>query len=254
MEIGLQTFTLHQLLRKPADFDKYFAMLAAMGVKNLELAVDYLPLPFTVQTAKMINEAAKKNSLQIRSCQIKYATSSENTANTIAYMKELGAEILVNSAIDLKLLNRGEEGLLKYCGLLEELQAGLGDIVLAHHNHHFEFLRVGGGNALAFMAEHTPLSFALDTYWCQKGGGNVLALLDSLRGRAPVLHLRDFGITRRGLLTGGKDCEIGRGNIPFEAILKKAEEAGARFGMIEQKTKTPMESIQASVNALGALK
>jgi len=252
MELGLQTFTLHKLLRKRGDLDKYFAQLSAMGIKNLELAVDYLPLSFSVETAKLVNAAAQQHSLQVRSCQIKYATSSADISNTIAYMQALGAEILVNSTIDLKLLNQGEQGLLQCCEMLEDLRARLApaEITLAHHNHHYEFLRVGEMNALSFMSKHTCLDFALDTYWVQKGGGNVIILLDELKGRVPVMHLRDFTITKRGFVTGGTNCEIGQGNIPFGAVLKAANAAGVRYGMVEQKTKAPMESIKISFNAL----
>jgi len=252
MELGLQTFTLHKLLRKPGDFDRYFARLAGMGIKNLELAVDYLPMAFSLDGAQLIHAAAQKHGLRIRSCQIKYAASSKDIANTTAFMQALGAEILVNSTIDLKLLNQGEKGLKNYCEMLEALRAKLAPagIALAHHNHHYEFLRIGDGNALSFLAKNTSIDFALDTYWCQKGGGSAPALLDDLKGRVPVMHLRDFAITKRGLLTGGTDCEIGRGNISFGAILKAAEAAGVRYGMVEQKTKTPMESIALSWNFL----
>jgi len=255
MELGLQTFTLHTLLRKPEDFDRRFAELAAMNLRNLELAVDYLPFDFSVASAKVIAGAAQKHGLNIRSCQIKYATSANDIPLTIAYMQELGAETVTNSTIDLKLLHQGEEGLLRYCDMLEQLRLALAPagIALAHHNHHYEFLRVGNGSALAFLAAHTKVDFALDTYWCQKGGGNVLTLLEDLQDRVPVMHLRDFTITKRGLVTGGIDCEIGRGNIPFKAILKAAQAAGVRYGMIEQKTKTPMESIKTSWNSLGAI-
>jgi len=255
MELGLQTFTLHKILRKPEEFDQQFAALAAMNLRNLELAVDYLPLDFSVKSAKIIADAANKHGLKIRSCQIKYATSAADIPATISYMQELGAEIVVNSTIDLKLLHQGEEGLLRYCEMLEQLRIALAPagIALAHHNHHYEFLRVGDCNALSFLAAHTDVDFALDTFWCQKGGGNVLTLLEELRGRVPVLHLRDFTITKRGLVTGGVNCEIGRGNIPFPAILNAAQTAGVRYGMIEQKTKTPMESIGISWNNLRAI-
>ena len=255
MELGLQTFTLHTLLRKPEDFDRRFAELAAMNLRNLELAVDYLPLDFSEKSAQQIADAAKKHGLRIHSCQIKYATSAADIPATIAYMQALGADIITNSTIDLKLLHQGEEGLLRYCEMLEQLRASLaaGGITLAHHNHHYEFLRVGNGNALAFLAAHSQVDFALDTFWCQKGGGNVLTLLDDLRGRVPVMHLRDFTITKRGLVSGGVNCEIGRGNIPFRAILKAAQAAGVQYGMIEQKTKTPMESIGISWNSLSAI-
>jgi len=120
--------------------------------------------------------------------------------------------------------------------------AGGNGIALAHHNHHFEFRRVGGQIALLFMAEHSTADFALDTYWTQRAGGDILALLETLKGRVPLLHLRDC--------LGKKDCEIGRGSIGFRDVLRAAETAGVQYGMIEQKTKTPLESLAISLKNL----
>jgi len=155
MDIGLQTFTCRRLLHTPDAFDQAFSQLSGMGLRNLELAVDYLPFPFTVETAKMIRAAAERHGLRVRSCQIRYGTSSADIPATIAYMRELGAQILVNSVIDLKLLYMGS--LPRYCEMLDELADKLGDITLAHHNHHYEFKRVGDTSALLFMAANSSI-------------------------------------------------------------------------------------------------
>jgi len=243
MEIGLQTFTIRELLT-PENLNKTFAQIAGMGIHNLELAVDYLPMPFTLETAATVRAAADQNGLQVRSCQIKYPTSSKDIPLTIAYMQALGAQILTNSVIDLKLLALGKPGLRRYCDKLDSLKEQLAPagIALAHHNHHFEFKRVGGQSALLFMAGHSSINFALDTYWTQRAGGDIIALLEALRGRVILMHLRDFA--------GKADCEIGRGNIPFKKILSMAEQAGVRYGMIEQRTKTPIESVEISLQGV----
>jgi len=243
MEIGLQTFTIRKLLT-PNLLDETLAQIAALGIKTLELAVDYLPMPFTLETAKTVRAAADRQGLRVRSCQIKYPTSSKDIPLTIAYMQGLDARILTNSAIDLKLLMRGRAGLLRYCEMLGRLQERLAPagIALAHHNHHFEFRRVGGQIALLFLAAHSSVDFALDTYWTRRAGGDIPALLDALQGRVPLLHLRDCA--------GRADCEIGRGNIDFGEVLRAAEAAGVQYGMIEQKTKTPLESVAISLQNL----
>jgi len=243
IEIGLQTFTIREIIT-PEKLNGTFAQIAGMGIENLELAVDYLPMPFTLDTAKTVSAAAKENGLHIRSCQIKYPTSSKDIPLTIAYMQELGAQILTNSVIDIKLLALGRPGLRRYCEKLERLKEHLAPagIALAHHNHHFEFKRVGGQSALLFMAEHSSIDFALDTYWTRRAGGDIIALLEALKGRVPLMHLRDFA--------GKADCEIGRGDIPFKEVLSAAEQAGVMYGMIEQKTKTPIESVKFSLRAL----
>ncbi|MCL2300296.1 MAG: sugar phosphate isomerase/epimerase [Firmicutes bacterium] len=243
MEIGLQTFTIRKLLT-PDTLDGAFAQIAALGVENLELAVDYLPMPFTLESAKKVRAAADRQGLRVRSCQIKYPTSSKDVPLTVAYMQALGASVLTNSVIDLKLLARGRAGLLRYCEMLDRLQERLAPagVALAHHNHHFEFRRVGGQTALLFLAAHSQVGFALDTYWTRRAGGDIPGLLGALSGRVPLLHLRGC--------TGKKDCEIGRGSIDFAEVLRAAEAAGARYGMIEQKTKTPLESVKISLGGI----
>ena len=77
---------------------------------------------------------------------------------------------------------------------------------------------------MAFMTEHSSVDFALDTYWTRRAGGDILDLLEALKGRVILMHLRDFA--------GKADCEIGRGSIPFKEILGAAEQAGVRYGMI----------------------
>jgi len=243
MQIGLQTFTIRELLT-PDTLGNAFAQVAALGIHNLELAVDYLPMPFTLDTAETVRAAADQHGLRVISCQIKYPTSSADVPFTIAYMHELGAQILTNSVIDLKLLALGRPGLLRYCEKLDRLKEQLAPagIALAHHNHHFEFKRVGGQIALLYMAENSSLDFVLDTYWTQRAGGDILALLEALKGRLPLMHLRDFA--------GKADCEIGRGSIPFGDVLYAAQAAGVQCGMIEQKTKTPLESVKTSLQGV----
>jgi sugar phosphate isomerase/epimerase len=256
MQIGLQTFTIRELLTSE-KLDSTFEKIAALGIQNLELAVDYLPMPFALKTAEAVRSSADKQGLKIRSCQIKYPTSSKDIPLTIAYMQALGAQLLTNSVIDLKLLALGRFGLLRYCDKLDRLKARLASagIALAHHNHHFEFKRVGGQYALLFMAEHSSIDFVLDTYWTRRAGGDIPALLDALSGRVPAMHLRDFANhpTNPAGSAGTPskaDCEIGHGDINFAAVLRAAEAAGVQYGMIEQKTKTPIESVKLSMRGI----
>ncbi|MCL2024115.1 MAG: sugar phosphate isomerase/epimerase [Oscillospiraceae bacterium] len=252
MQIGLQTFTVRKLMKTPGLLERTFAKLSQLGVVNLELAVDYLSFPFNTGTAKLVAKAARENGIAVRSCQIKYSTAAKDVPATAAFMGELGAEFVVNSLIDLKLLHKGEAGLGKYCSMLNVLGERLAKdgIRLAHHNHHYEFIRVGDKNALEYLAQNSDVLFALDTYWIQRGGGNILTLLEELRGRVPILHLRDYAMTKSTLLGAGRDCEIGRGSIPFKAVLKTAEICGVQYGMIEQNTKTPLTSIEVSLGGI----
>ena len=271
MKIGLQTFTVRRLMRTSKNIDKTFLALAEMGIENLEIAVDYLNFPFTESTARMLDETARRNGLKIASCQIKYKTASADPAKTAEWMRQLGAKTVVNSVIDVNLFMggtgfisgqsaMGQDGILRYCEQLNELAAQLKPygIDLAHHNHHYEFMRcdytLNGGIVLDLMIKRFEGGFVFDTYWCQKGGGNVIELLGRLKGRVPVMHLHDFVVDPFGLLTGGKDAAVGEGAIPFGAVLNAAEAAGVEYGMIEQKTRRPLECVGKSVKTLNQLR
>ena len=243
-------------MKNEKEIDKTFSLISGFGVKHIELAVDYLKMPFTAKTAELIANAAKAHGIETVSCQIRYNTAAKDTGLTAEFMHILGARFISNSVIDLSALRKGKEGVLRYCEQLNSLYEKLKrqDILLSHHTHHYEFLKFDGKTVLELMRENFSGLFTVDTYWCQKGGGNILTLLQDFRGRVPILHLRDYKLKPMGLIFGGgTDCEAGKGNLPFRQILQQAKSAGVELGVIEQSTKTPIESIRSSAEHLFSL-
>ncbi len=252
MELGLQTFTVREVMKSPAQCEQTFRTLAALGIHTVELAVDYIKFPFTAASAEMLSDIFTRCGIRVASCQIKYKTASADIGLTAEFMHILGAAYITNSVIDLKLLTGGADAVRRYCGNLNTLKQQLEPhaLQLGHHNHHYEFLKYEGKSVLQIMAQEFAGDFVLDSYWTQKGGGNVLTLLEELAGRVKIMHLRDFRIEPFGLFSGGKDAEIGNGNLPFRQILQKAAQCGVLYGMVEQKSKTPLDSVKTSWSAL----
>lgn len=107
---------------------------------------------------------------------------------------------------------------------------------LAYHNHHQEFRRVRGRLILDEIYERVPpqhLRAELDTYWVQYGGGDPVAWCRKLKGRMPLLHMKDFAINDRNEITY---AEVGSGNLDFPAIIRAAEESGCEWFIVEQDT------------------
>ncbi len=260
MEYGLQTFTVRALMKSESELDALFLKLGEFGINFIELAADYIKFPFKSETANMLRRICDKNGIKIASAQIKYKTVADDYDNCGECMNILGAKIVTNSVIELGILKSGDtekgmDAVLRYCETLnthnEELKKR--GLTLAHHNHHYEFLKFGNKNVLEILAENYAGMFALDTFWCQKGGGNVLTLLEKLSGRVPLMHLRDFKVEPFNLFSGGKDSEVGKGNIPFREIIEKAKQTGVEYGMIEQNTKTPLESVEYSAKTVSGI-
>jgi len=126
---------------------------------------------------------------------------------------------------------------------------------LSYHNHALEFVRFGKATVLDYIYESTNPDYVkaeLDTYWVQLGGGDSVAWLNKVKGRAPLLHLKDYGVTPDQKATY---MEIGRGNLDWKAILAAAKKAGTKWLIVEQDTcpGDPFDSIKISYNYLAGL-
>ncbi|MFW6303849.1 MAG: sugar phosphate isomerase/epimerase family protein, partial [Candidatus Sumerlaeota bacterium] len=68
---------------------------------------------------------------------------------------------------------------------------------MVYHNHDLEFQRFDGRVALEVIYENTDPEYLLgepDTYWIQNGGACVVDWMEKLKGRMPVLHMKDYGM------------------------------------------------------------
>ena len=69
--------------------------------------------------------------------------------------------------------------------------------VLCYHNHQIEFRRLSGKPILEILFEETDPRYLLgepDTYWVQNGGGDPVAWCNRLKGRLPILHMKDYTV------------------------------------------------------------
>ncbi len=108
--------------------------------------------------------------------------------------------------------------------------------VLTYHNHHMEFRKLEGATILDRIYDRTNPAWVQgepDTYWVQYGGGDPAAWCRKLKGRLPLIHLKDFMITEKNEIAF---AEVGSGNLDFPSIIKAAEESGCRWFIVEQDT------------------
>ncbi|MFP4379009.1 MAG: sugar phosphate isomerase/epimerase family protein [Candidatus Sumerlaeia bacterium] len=122
--------------------------------------------------------------------------------------------------------------------------AGLG---LAYHNHDIEFVKVGDKVALEFIYDNTDPKNLLgepDTYWIQHGGGDPVTWCEKLKGRLPILHMKDYA------MKGKKEpmmTSIGSGNLDWKRICAAAEASGCEWYVVEHDGGT-FESLESSFN------
>ena len=122
-----------------------------------------------------------------------------------------------------------------------------------YHNHSREFALLEGKTIMErFVEGFDPanISFVLDTYWVQNGGGDVRWWIEKLAGRIDILHLKDMAIT-----PGSNDSfytEIGNGNLNWDGILATAEATGVKHYVVEEDRcpGDPFDSLKMSADFL----
>ncbi|HEY8666392.1 MAG TPA: sugar phosphate isomerase/epimerase [Tepidisphaeraceae bacterium] len=157
-----------------------------------------------------------------------------------------------------------------------------GGVTFGYHNHSFELEKFGGKTGLEILyAESDPQAFTaeIDTYWIQHGGGDPATWIRTLKGRVPLVHLKDMVVgedrwsaERVVKATGESDesfakrreealsakpimAEVGEGNLNWREILAACREAGVVWYIVEQDIcqRDPFESLSISLGNLKAM-
>jgi sugar phosphate isomerase/epimerase len=106
--------------------------------------------------------------------------------------------------------------------------------VLAYHNHELEFTRIRNRTVMEILlAESDPryLQVELDVHWAQAGGVSPEGWCRKLKGRLPVIHLKDYAVTpdRKRVF-----AEVGSGNLNWPEIIRDADASGCSWFVVEQ--------------------
>ncbi len=125
---------------------------------------------------------------------------------------------------------------------------------LSYHNHAIEFVKFRGAPVLDYIYARTApenLGGEIDTFWIHYGGGDVVDWTQRLRGRLPLMHLKDYGFTKDNTHTW---CEVGAGTLPFARIIAEAEAGGCEWFVVEQDTcpGNPFDSLRQSFDYIKA--
>jgi sugar phosphate isomerase/epimerase len=124
-------------------------------------------------------------------------------------------------------------------------------IDFAYHNHAFEFQQFEGKAGLDILFENSDPNFVkaeLDVYWIQHAGVDPVAYISKLGQRTILLHLKDMAAGDEK-----RFAPVGTGILNFNGILKAAQTAGVRWGVVEQdKTydTPPLNAIRTSLENL----
>jgi len=134
-------------------------------------------------------------------------------------------------------------------------------LTFCYHAHGYEFQPFEKGTLLDYLFQHTNpdyVSFEMDVFWIQFGGGDPVGLLRKYGRRWKLMHLKDMRKGTKTDLTGlsspENDVALGTGVINIPAILKIAKQVGIRHYFIEDESNHVSEQVPRSIAYLKSLK
>lgn len=221
---GLQLYTVREAL--DADMEGTLRRVADIGYREVELA----GLPRV--TASAMRASLQRYGLDAPSMHASYDQLRGDFAAVVEEARALGATCVVCPSIDA-----GERRTAGDWKRICETLNGVGraararGLVLAYHNHDFEFVPFPDGTMpfRLLMAETEPrdVKLELDVYWVAKAGQDPVQYLKGAADRVVLVHLKDLG-------ADGSTVELGRGLLPMEEIVRTALLGGVRHLFVEQ--------------------
>ncbi len=246
MRVALQLYTVRDQVA--AQWQRALRRVAEAGYG----AVEFAGHPFMNMGAMELKGFLEQVGLQPVSAHIAYRSLRENPDGVLRYSSELGLEFVVTEPDTRSISSEGElDGLAAEMDRLG-MEAAERGLRLAMHNHSVQFERSIGGKPIYWhLVEKTDpryVFFQPDVYWVKYAGFDPVAVISSLRGRCPLLHLKDMKDERTREM-----AEVGQGVIDFEAVISAAEKSGAEWYIVEHDH-PPGDSIESARRMLEYLK
>jgi sugar phosphate isomerase/epimerase len=120
------------------------------------------------------------------------------------------------------------------------------------HNHWAEVPKLDGGESVLEQLRWLPadvLWFELDLGWAWEAGADPVELLLRMRGRTPLVHVKDLAAR------GTREFRpVGEGAVGYERVLPAAVELGVEWLLVEQHETDgpPFDAVARSLSAVRA--
>lgn len=220
---GLQLYSVRDITQE--NLAGAIEKVAGMGYSYLEFA------GFFGHTAEEVCEMMKNNGVTCSGTHSSWLDLRPSViSETLKFHTKIGNPNYIVPGADLSTLDKIHE-FVSVMNFAQPILAAEG-IRLGYHNHSNEFQVQPWGSTIHSELERlTGMEFEIDTYWAFNAGIDPLAVLDRLKDRISVIHLKDG-------FAGGKGVVLGAGEAPVAAVHAKAKELGFTI-VVESETLSP---------------
>lgn len=247
-KLGIQLYTVRDYMNTSDDIRATFKKLKAMGYDQGQTAGCAIPFA-------EFGKIAAEEGIEIVGTHEDFRNLYDNTEQAIKDHQALGTTNMGIGGMPGEFYESEEKTLefCKYANTIGERIKPYG-MKFTYHNHSGEFKKFGGSDTMMdILLKNTDpetVSFVMDTYWVQHGGGDVCRWIEKFAGRIDILHLKDMRVK----VWDPEISEIGNGNLCWGEILKVAEETGVKSIVVEQDCNwmndDPFESAKISADYL----
>ena len=222
MSYGLQLYSVRDLAEK--DLAAALQQTASLGYTAVEFA------GFFGHSAREVRAMLDASGLRVSGTHSGLDELEKDFAGTVRYHRTLGNTRYILPGAPTATAAELEATIDRINRLQPRLAAE--GITLVYHNHAGEFQPNRDGRiAHEELEKRTAVAFEIDTYWAFAAGCDPLALLDRLKDRVPVIHLKDG-------LRDGTGYPLGDGEAPVAAVRQKAMSLGMEM-VVESETLQP---------------
>lgn len=222
MNYGLQLFSIRDITEQ--DLDDALRQVSKIGYSFVEFA------GFFGHTSTEIIEMLKKYNLQVSGTHTGAHEISEHFDETVKFHKAIGNKNIIIPSAELETKAKVDafvELLNKYGQMLAKE-----GIKLHYHNHDFEF-KANDDGVIAFdeILSKTNVGMEIDTFWVYAAKKSPTELMEKLKDRISVIHIKDG-------YENGDGMPLGHGTAPVYDVWEKAVELGVTM-VVESETLTP---------------
>lgn len=229
-EYGIQMYSLRDITDK--NMDAALKAVSEMGYKLVEFA------GFFGHSAEEIKAMLKKYDLKVSGTHTGWQEVAEHFEETVAYHKAIGNTTIIIPGADLSTKAK----LDAFIDMVNEFSPKLKaeGITLGYHNHDHEFKPNEDGQIIyEEIVARTNIALEIDTFWAYAAGKDPVSLMESLKHRLPVIHIKDGLANREGK-------PLGQGTAPVAAVYAEATKLGIPM-VVESETLTPDGATEAKI-------
>ncbi len=245
-KIAAQLYTLRDFTKTPGDIATTMKKVRQIGYEAVQLSALG---PIDVNELKRILDG---EGLSVCATHVDYYRMRDETKPMIEEHKILECQYVAIGGLPAE-YRKNVESYKRFAREASEVAAKFKEagLTFGYHNHSFELEKFDGKTALELLYEESdPELFTaeIDTYWIQHGGGDSAEWIRRVKGRIPLVHFKDMGIS------DGKQVmkEIGEGNLNWPVIMEACKSSGVLWYIVEQDTcqRDPFDSLSISLNNL----